>query len=153
MRHIHQYARQVQSGFTLIEIILTTFLLAALTAFSIPVVAALLNRSETKATATKITQAIRRAQLLAQGSASDDAWGVNLENHTITIFKGQDFENRNVDFDEITDLSTVVTIDGEQEIIFEKFSGSPDNPATVELTSSVNDPITITVNHKGLVSY
>ncbi len=143
----------IMKAFTLIEILLTLAICSVLFAFSVPVYQLLQTRNDMEVGANTIAQNYRRAQLLSQAVNGDANWGVNVQRGHITIFKGTDYATRDASFDEDFDLPTSITVSGETETVFAKFTGLPESAGTVVLTARNNETREITVNEKGIVTY
>lgn len=142
-----------ESGFTLIEVLLSIALIAFIAGISIPVYQSLQLRNDLEVSANIISQNLRRAQTLSRGVDDDSKWGLYIESEKATIFKGNDFLTRDMDADETYDLPRSVVPSGLQEIIFGKFSGEPQQTGDVILTSSSGDIKTVTINEKGTINY
>lgn len=139
-------------GFTLIEVLLSVAFLALIFSFSLPLSQVFQNRNDIDLAVTIIAQTLRRAQVLAEASDSDLAWGVKIQTGIVTLFKGESFITRDPAFDEVLDISPAITLSGLPEVGFSKFSGLPHATGTITL-STTNDSRTLTVNEKGTISY
>ncbi len=139
-------------GFTLPEILLTLVCVGAIASFSIPAVQSLQTRNDINTAEISIIAALRQAQTLSQAVDGDSSWGIRLESHHITLFRGASFALRDSTFDEITDLANSVDIGGSQEIVFNKLFGDLNSPAAITVTAgSINEFRTISINIKGVV--
>ena len=56
-------------------------------------------------------------------------------------------------FDEVFSMPTSITVSGLGEIVFEKFTGEPQNTGTTTLTSVNNETRSVNINSKGTISY
>lgn len=142
-----------QAGFTLIEIILTVALLALIGGIGVPVYASFQNRNSLDMAASAYAQSLRRAQTQAMGVVGDSAWGVRADSGSITVFKGNNYAARDTAYDEVFTIASSISLAGQQEAVFAKFSGLPLSTSSLTLTSSNNDSKTITLNQKGMVQY
>ena len=140
-------------GFTLIEIMLALAITTILFAFTVPIYLIFQNRNDLDIAANTMAQDYRRAQLLSQAVDGDASWGVKVQSGEITIFRGDDFDFRDRDYDENLEMPTSITASGTTETVFEKFTGYPRSPGTLTLMSPNNETRTITLNEKGIVSY
>lgn len=140
-------------GFTLIEIVLSIACITILAGISIPIYQQLQNNTTLTTASQTIVHSLRRAQVLSQASDGDATWGVKIQNGTITLFKGTGYADRDANFDEISDMSTVITPSGLGEVVFLKLTGLPQIPGTVTLTGLNNQTKTITLNEKGTITY
>jgi prepilin-type N-terminal cleavage/methylation domain-containing protein len=144
---------KTQAGFTLIELLLTVTLLALIGGIGVPVYNSFQTRNSLDLAASAYTSGIRRAQIQARGMAGDSAWGVRVDSGVITIFKGSTYASRDTTYDETFTIPTSISLNGQQEFVFEKFTGLPLAAGSLSLTSSDNDVKAITVNQKGMVEY
>lgn len=139
-------------GFTLLEVLLVISLIAIVSGIGVPVYQSFQIRNDLSVATNTIAQSLRRAQLLSQAVEGDAMWGVYVSGGSITLFQGADYVTRNISYDEVFDLPTVITPTGLIEIVFDKFTGIPQDAGSLVLTS-VNDSTTITINEKGIVGY
>lgn len=142
-------------GFTLLEILLSVALLGLIAGFSAPLYVSFQNRNDLDIATSSTVQNLRRAQMLAQASVDDEAWGVYLQTGSVTIFRGTSFAGRNSDFDEVYPISQSIVISKLEEIIFTKFSGLPTAPSvgTITLTNVNNETRDIIINDQGMFAY
>ncbi|QQS58770.1 type II secretion system protein [Candidatus Peregrinibacteria bacterium] len=148
MKHFAKY----NSGFTLLEILLVVALFTALAGVSLPVSLAFLQKSSLDVTAQNTVQTLRRARTLAQSSAHDMSWGVYAEGGQIILFGGDSYATRNTSFDETLPIPELISVSGQQETVFEKFSGKPKNAGTLSF-QALNDTLPITIGANGLLFY
>lgn len=142
-----------QAGFTLIELLLTVTLLALVGGIGVPVYNSFQNRNTLDLAAAAYASSLRRAQAQAQGVVGDSAWGVRVESGSIILFKGNSFATRDTTYDEVFSIPTSISIAGQQESVFTKFTGMPQSAGSLTLTSANNDSKSVTMNVKGMVQY
>lgn len=142
-------------GFTLLEVLLSVALLGLIAALSAPMYLSFQNRNDLDIAVSTSAQSLRRAQMLAQASTDDDAWGVKLESPNLIIFRGTSFAARDTNFDEVYPLSSTLVFSGVTEIVFTKFSGLPTAPSvgTIILTNINNETRNIVINDQGMFEY
>ena len=150
---MNRHRFQKNGGFTFIEILLVVALIGITAGISIPVYQSFQTRSDLDISGTTIAQTLRRAQLLSQAVEGDISWGVNVAVGSITLFKGESFSSRDAEFDEVFSVPTSISVSGLQEIVFEKFTGEPQNTGTTTLTSVNNEKRSININSKGTINY
>lgn len=139
-------------GFTLLELILVVAMIGLIATFSVTLGSGFLWRSDLSSAQYLSVVALRRAQILAQAQKGDEDWGVHIEENQLTIFKGNDFEDRNVEADEEYDLGSVTT-SGEVDVVYHKHSGQPyDSSYEIDLVTQ-GEIIIITINSEGTISY
>lgn len=145
--------KQLHSGLTLIEVLLSVTVLVILSSMTIPVYHSFKTRNDLDIMEYTIVQTMRRAQALAQAIDGDMSWGVFIQEGDIILFKGLTFPTRDPNYDEIFEVSSGVAISGLTEIVFAKFSGYPLSPGTTTLTASSGETRLIFVNAKGIIDY
>lgn len=150
---MRNYRLQKIKGFTFIEILLVVALISITAGISIPIYQSFQTRNDLEISGITIAQTLRRAQLLSQAVDGDISWGVNITVGNITLFKGESFSLRYAEFDEVFSMPTSISVSGLEEIIFEKFTGEPQNTGTTTLTSINNEKRSININSKGTISY
>lgn len=138
-------------GFTLIEILLVVGILAILFTLTLPVTLDFYKSQQLDGSAQGIIQALRRAQLKAMSGENDLSFGVYLTNDNYILFRGISYESRDFQYDEVFDLSSIVTAAGIQEVVFSKFEGLPSVTGTIILSNG-KDSKTIDINTIGRIN-
>jgi prepilin-type N-terminal cleavage/methylation domain-containing protein len=147
-------ASHEQTGFTLVEILLTITLVVVITGFSLPFFRETLLKNDLDTSALIIAHSLRRAETLAIGSKYDNNWGVILEPGTVTIYSLDAIGNRITENDEPTSLPTTINFSGLTNVVFNKFSGVPVTTGTITLINEAsNESKNITISETGLVEY
>ncbi len=98
-----------------------------------------------------VVDSIKRAQNKAFSGEGDIAWGVEIENKKVTIFKGSNFIGRDKSFDEIFIFPREISISGISEVFFSKFSGLPNVIGAINLILN-NVSKTININEQGVLN-
>lgn len=142
-----------QSGFTLLELLLSVTIITMLAGVGLPVYESFVRRNDLDQTTTSVVALLRRAQTYATGVNGDSAWGVSFSASSATLFKGTSFGGRDTNFDETVPMPASLTQSGLSEVQFAKFTATPSTTGSVTLTSTINDARTITLNAKGMVTY
>ncbi|MFA6028027.1 MAG: type II secretion system protein [Patescibacteria group bacterium] len=142
----------MKKGFTLVEILIAVAVMGILLGLSFSVYQALSKNSDLNLAAATSVQTIRRAQLLSQAMKQDDTWGVKLQTGEAIIFKGTSFSGRTQSYDEIYSLPGTVSISGDTEIVFTKFTGFLPSAKSITLTIG-NKTKTININVQGKIEY
>ncbi len=141
-------------GFTLLEMLLSVALIALIAGMGTPLYQALQVRTDLDIAAASYAHALRFAEVRARGVDGDASWGVRVATTTdIVLFQGASYAARNSTYDETYDLPVSVTVSGQDEIVFAKFTGIPGTTGTTTLTSTTGDVREIGVNAQGTVSY
>lgn len=143
----------MNKGFTLLEVLLSIALVAVLAGMSIPIYQSFQNKNDLDIAAAAAVQSLRRAQVLARAVDGDTSWGVRLQSGSVVLFKGTSWAGRDSNYDEVFEISSSLALSGLSEIVFSKFSGTPQVTGNITLTSVNNDARTITINSKGTIGY
>ncbi|HEU0085640.1 MAG TPA: prepilin-type N-terminal cleavage/methylation domain-containing protein [Candidatus Paceibacterota bacterium] len=142
-----------KAGFTLIEILLSLALIALMAGMLVPAYHMLQTRNDLDIAAVLTAQTLRRAQTLSRAMDGDSSWGVYVEEESVTLFKGASYDDRDSDFDEVSNISSALSLSGTQEFVYAKLSGIPQNTGTLTLTLNENETRNITINVKGTITY
>ncbi|MDP3724312.1 MAG: hypothetical protein Q8R11_01620 [bacterium] len=135
----------------MLELLLVSSILGILAALSIPVGRTLLLQNDLRLAAVSAIQSMRRAQVLSQASDSDNSWGVSVQPGAITLFQGSSFASRNTPLDEATILPSTIAVTGLTEVVFDRFTGTPQQTGTLTLSNETTTSV-LTLNAKGMVS-
>jgi len=144
---------RAETGFTLVEILLSVVIIGMLTGISVPVYESFVRRNDLDLTTQQLATILRRAETYARAVSTDNAWGVELQSSTITLFQGTSFALRNTAYDETLSVPGSITMGGLGEVQFAKFTATPNATGNITLTSTTNDTRTVTINAKGMVDY
>lgn len=142
-----------KKGFTLIEIILSITLIGILAGISFPLYQTFQIKNDLNIAANEIIKSLRRAQILSETMDYDSSWGLKIETQKITLFQGENFSNREKNFDEQFELPPTISNPGISEIVFSKLYGEPNAWGTITLTSTNNSIKNILINEKGAITY
>lgn len=142
-----------QTGFTLLEVLLSVGVISLIAGIGIPIYQTFQNRNDLDIASTTIAQTLRRAQILSQAVEGDISWGLRLQNDSVTLFKGTSFAVRDSSVDEVTQISASIMPSSLTEVVFTKFTGLPQTIGSFILSSVNNETRTITLNAKGTVAY
>lgn len=145
--------KQNNTGFTLLEVLLSVAIIALIAGLSIPVYQTLQLRNELDIAAVTAAQTLRRAQVLSQAVEGDANWGVYAQSGSITLFQGASYAGRDSGFDEVFNVPTTITPSGTQEFVYSKFSGLPQSTGALTFTSDNDETRNITINEKGTITY
>lgn len=142
-----------ESGFTLVELLLSIAIITILTGVSLPVYESFVRRNDLDLTTQSIAFMLRRAETYARAVNRDSVWSVEMQASTVTLFQGTVFASRNTAYDETLSVPGSVTLGGLAEVQFAKVTAIPNTTGSITLASTTNDTRTITVNAKGMVDY
>ena len=139
-------------GLSLIEILLVIMIIVILLALALPFGLDLYKNQQLEAHTQGILQILRKAQSKAMAIQGDSSFGVYITNDNYILFKGVSYQNRDPQYDEVFDLSTIITIsDQPKEVVFSKFAGKPSPVGNIVLNSNDENRI-ISVNKLGIIS-
>lgn len=139
----------MKKALTLIEILLSLTIIAIVFGLSVPFYQTFQIDSAFNTAISDIRQNLYRAESLARNSEEDSSWSLRIENQQIYLYKGNDFINRNQNFDEITSLSRTISISGTPDINFNKATGIPNHTLTINITSTTHKNASISINAQG----
>jgi len=142
-----------QHGFTLIEMLLAVMVMTIIIGLSLPLYTSFIQRNDLEVTTEQLVGMVRRAESYARAVNTDNAWSVEIQSSTATLFQGTAFASRNTAYDETLSLPSSLTPSGLSEIQFAKWTSVPNTTGNIVLTSSTGDSSTVSVNAKGMVSY
>jgi len=112
-------------GFTLIEILITIFLIVILASFIVSVGLNFYKSQQLEVYSQAVLQTLRRAQSKTVSVELDSSFGVYLTNNNYTLFKGNSYDTRDVQYDEVFDLPEIIKVSGLSEVVFLKTEGLP----------------------------
>ncbi len=140
-------------GFTLTEIILVVAMIVILASFTVPIYQNFQIKNDLNITVTTLAQTLRRAQVFSRAGEGDSSWGVKVISGNITLFKGQSYAVRDLNYDEVYNVPPSLSFSGIDEVVFSKLNGEANQSGDFSITSSAGDIKNINLNPKGIVSY
>ncbi|PIS05349.1 MAG: hypothetical protein COT81_01705 [Candidatus Buchananbacteria bacterium CG10_big_fil_rev_8_21_14_0_10_42_9] len=140
-------------GFTLVELLIVLGILSVVAVLAVPFYQSTVVNSDFDIAADNIKKTLRRAETNAATGFQDDSWGVFFMGNSFTLYKGESFAARDTDFDEAVGVNAIFVLsnDFNDEINFEKYTGTPSANGTVTITSPNNETLLITVDAIGRV--
>lgn len=115
-------------GFTLIELLIVVGLIALFSALTIPFGVDFYREQIVEEQAVNLSNRLKIAQSRAISKKGSGAWGIAFhqpQEGSYTLFKGDYFEAREEEYDEIYNLSSGIMLDGINEVVFMQFTGHP----------------------------
>ena len=112
-------------GFSLIELLVSIGIISILVFFIMPTGLNFYQSQQLEAVTQEVVQNLRKAQQKSTLVDRDSAFGVYFTENSYTLFKGDSYEDRDQDFDEVFILPQIATIGGLPEIVFSKLEGTP----------------------------
>lgn len=148
-------ARAGERGFTLIEMLLSVGLIALLAGLSTPIYETFNNRNDLDLNTQGVATMLRRAEIYARNMNGDSSWGVKVQNGSAVLFEGASYATRDTTQDETDSIPSTITVGGTvSEVVFAKFTATPNTSGTITLTHTANNEArTITLNTEGMVDY
>lgn len=144
--------RYKRSGFTIIELILSVGVLSILLMITVPLTQRYITRNNIDVSANVVVQDLYRAQNLARSGENNGNWGVRVQNGSATVFQGDSYASRNQAKDESYSFASSIIVTGQNEYVFNKFSGKPVSSGSTTLTIK-NDTKLISVSSDGVIEY
>lgn len=138
-------------GFTLVEILVSMSLIVIIGGFSIPVFQTFQFSNEVEQVLNYSVSALKKAQVYSQTGKDDSEWSVAFESGRITLFRGNDYQTREQDFDEEYRISPLIVFSGNTIVSFNKIYGETTS-STIAITFNDNNR-TLTINEKGIINY
>lgn len=125
------------NGFTLLEILIVISLISILASFVVSIGLDFYKSQQLETHSQGVLQTLRRAQLKAMSVELDSSFGVYLTDDNYTLFKGNSYAERDSQYDEVSDLPQVITLNNPpKEVVFSKFEGKPSLIGNIILNSN-----------------
>lgn len=140
-------------GFTVVELMLSVTVIALMAGISIPIYRTFTTRNDADLAAQLIAQAIRTAEIQALLGRSGTNWGVYVTAGSVTVFSGDTYATRDTSLDNTQEISSSLTVSGDQEYVFPLGMVEPQMPGVTTLISTDQSSRSIEVNALGMVTY
>ncbi len=141
-----------QSGFTLVEVIITIAIIVVVAAVTIPLYSYWQNLSVLDSSRFEVLQDMRWAQDKASAGLNDSDFGVYFTSNTYVIFQGTTFATRDIGQDIERKVPTMIVISGISEVTFDKKTGDPSVSGAVILTNTADSSKeSIYINPEGAI--
>lgn len=147
-----RYKNNYYQGFSLIEFLVVIGIFTVFATISVSTYVNFKMHNNLAIATNELAQALRYAQSNSQLVNSDSRWGVKVLADEIIIFKGDDYNSRDVSADQNIDIPIGINTSGLSEIIFEKLSGQTINTGTIVLTNNTEIK-NVLINEKGTITY
>lgn len=138
-------------GFTLLEILLVIGIISILLVFIVPLSLDFYKSQQLETQTQSVIQTLRRAQSKATTVELDSSFGVYFGASNCTLFKGNSYSSRDMQYDEVFELPEIIHISGLSEVVFLKSEGKPNVTGNIVLSSDSNVK-TININQAGRVN-
>lgn len=147
-----EYLHPNKKGFTLIEILLSITFLTIIAGVGFEMFVSFQTRNGLDIALSTIVNSLRRAEIESRGVVGDARHGVHIDTGAVTLFEGDDYAHRLIQYDEILDIDAAVTVSGTTEYVFEKQSGNPIATGSTTLTA-IGEERVININEAGTINY
>lgn len=144
-------ANKNQKAFTLVETLLVIGIFSLLLIFTLPAFLDFYGENQLDVCSREVAQALRIVQLKSISVEQDSRFGIYFTENSYILFKGDSYENREVEYDEIFNLPSIIKISGLREIVFEKVSGNPSTAGGIILSNNTASK-TVFINSLGRIS-
>ena len=128
-------------------------MIGILVGVSMPFYSQIINKNNLQLSATLTATSLRGAQLRSQSGVNDSKWGVYIENTGITVFQGDSYSTRDVQYDEATEFTGIITASGLTEVVYTQVEGLPESVGILVLSSPEEGDLNMVVNAKGMIDY
>ncbi|OIP73561.1 MAG: hypothetical protein AUK08_03245 [Candidatus Pacebacteria bacterium CG2_30_36_39] len=142
--------RSVNTGFSLIELLIVIAITTILGATIGPMGSSLLNRNTLRTKTDEVIIALQGARINSIAGKENSNWGVHFGSGFITLFKGNSYASRDTSFDERFAYPNSFSITN-TEVVFTKVTGLPNAANTIVLDGSGSLQRTILVKTSGVV--
>ncbi|MFH1790267.1 MAG: prepilin-type N-terminal cleavage/methylation domain-containing protein [bacterium] len=149
-------SRAINSGFTLVELLITISITLALAVAAVPIYGNLQVSAQLNDNSSQITQTIRVARQRSLAGLNNSDHGVYFGSHVYTLFQGSSYASRDSKYDlrvqinDILDISTNLMSLGD-EIVFQNITGLPNTTGNIVLRHQISGQKIIQVNEVGRV--
>lgn len=119
-------ARNSMKGFTLLELMIVIGLIVALAMMTLPYSMDFYRSRTLEEETRSLSSILDRARSNAISGRMDSNWGVYFESdNSYIIFKGERYEDRNLDFDQHFSVPSGMEVDTDIiEVVFERHTGN-----------------------------
>ena len=145
-------------GFTILEILLTLFILTLVVTIVIFLFSRLNSSKALDGSANLVVLTLDEARSLTLSSVGNSQYGVHFADSEITLFKGSaysssDPSNIATELNSLVGLRNIILSGGGTDIVFTRLTGRTDEPGTLQvfLKNSSESFLTITVSSSGVV--
>lgn len=133
-------------GFFIVELIIVMSLVAIFASLSLTGFLNLEQYFLKRSTKNEIITILDRTRNFAIGMRENDGWSFRIENGRALIYKGNDFNNREVNFDEFYDLPKKALVNTTSDIYFSPMTGYSNNATTTIEFNSTTESIFVSNN-------
>ncbi len=139
-------------GFSLAELVIVIGIIILILGTSVFSYNSFRSYNNLEIASATVVESIRYAQNNARQVNGDSMWGVKINATEVVIFKGENYESRNLNNDKVLVLPPGITVGSFNEIVFEKVSGSTGTTGLINISNN-NDELGLNVNSWGTIIY
>lgn len=156
MRDVADKGRPSCRGFTVLEMMLVVAMMAAIAAFTAPLLSGTMSGNEFDAAVAEARDTLEEARSASMSGRAGGIYGVHFESGLYVLFEGEAYSPADPDnvAHELSGLVGITGIDiegGGSDIVFRSVSGSPVGTGDIEFTDAAGAKTTVSVNEAGLV--
>lgn len=144
---------QQETGFTLVEVLLTIATVGVLTLITVPLLGIFQVKNNIAIATADVVNALYAAQVRSHGVKGDEQWGVYITPSQITVFQGTSFASRNTNEDKVVDMTSITSVTGVTEVVFSKVYAAPSTTGDITLTATQGGQHTITLTSQGVIEH
>lgn len=136
---------RINSGITLIEILLVMAIIAILAASISPFLSSFIMRNNQDVTLNRVLGAFRKAQFYSISKKNDSTWGVCLDSGKLRLYRGSCISPT---YAEDYTIPSVISVSGLNDTTFSFGRGEPSTTSTIIISSTL-DSDTVIINQAG----
>jgi len=143
---------KARPGFTFFEMIMVLVIFLILVGVSVPFYSYFQTFSATESARQEVLEIIRLTQTQAITGVNNTNHGVYFNNTQWITYQGDNYTNRETNYDQSFDLPNNISFSGLEEINFEINTGLPSsNVSLILINSNINSSEHININSIGLL--
>jgi len=142
----------MKKGFTLIEVMLVVGLMLAVGFLASSFSGSFMAQSAISDATSQFRSAFDEAHAYAVSGRQNSSWSVHYSGATITLFKGDSYDQRDPSYDEQTKINSHIDVSGLDEITFARPDGRPNHAvADLKLSWDSMQIADFSINSEGIV--
>lgn len=141
------------SGFTVIEIIITITIITAISVLGATVGFDVYRSGTLSVERDLLVSSLEKARSFAMTNVGESSHGLYVEDNRHILFRGDSYPERNTDYDLEVVNSPKISSTGTVEFVFEQLSGDGIAHGTLTLTDDRGMSVSISVNEEGGINW